>query len=56
MTEEEFNRAWKKVTKEISHRYKKRGKELCESKEEINYCMKWFDVGGSRIRKRSRKT
>ena len=23
MTKEEFNRAWKKVTKEMSHRYKK---------------------------------
>ena len=45
MTEEKFNRAWEKVTKEMSRRYKKRGKELCESKEEIDYYMKWFDIG-----------
>jgi len=45
MTKEEFNRAWEKVTKEMSRRYKKRGKELCESKEEIEYTIKWFDIG-----------
>ena len=44
MTEEEFNCVWGKVTKEMSRRYKKRGKELCESKEEIEYTIKWFDI------------
>ena len=45
MTKEEFDIAWEKVTKEMSRRYKKRGKELCSSKKEIDYCMKWFDIG-----------
>lgn len=45
MTEKEFNEAWKKVTKEMSRRYKKRGKELCSSKEEINEAIEWFYIG-----------
>jgi len=45
MTEEEFNKAWIKVTKEMSRRYKKRGKELCSSKEEINEVIEWFYIG-----------
>lgn len=44
MTKKEFNEAWKKVTKEMSIRYKKRGKELCSSKEEIDYVIEWYDI------------
>ncbi len=45
MTEKEFNEAWEKVTKEMSCRYKKHGKELCSSKEEINEAIEWFYIG-----------
>lgn len=45
MTEKEFNEAWEKVTKEMSRRYKKRGKDLCSSKEEINEAIEWFYIG-----------
>jgi len=45
MTKKEFDEAWKKVTKEMSIRYKKRGKELCSSKEEIDDVIKWYNVG-----------
>ena len=45
MTKKEFDEAWKKVTKEMSIRYKKRGKELCSSKEEINDVIEWYNIG-----------
>ena len=43
MTKKEFDEAWKKVTKEMSIRYKKRGKELCSSKEED--VIEWYNIG-----------
>ena len=45
MTKKEFDEAWKKITKEMSIRYKKRGKELCSSKEEINEVVEWYTIG-----------
>ena len=45
MTKEEFDVAWEKVTKEMSRRYKKRGKELCSSKEEIDDVIEWYNIG-----------
>ena len=45
MTKKEFGEAWKKVTKEMSIRYKKRGKELCSSKKEIDDVIEWFNIG-----------
>ena len=37
-----FDEAWKKVTKEMSIRYKKRGKELCSSKSDV---IEWYNIG-----------
>ena len=45
MTKEEFDVAWEKVTKEMSRRYKKRGKKLCFSKEEIDDVIEWYNIG-----------
>ena len=45
MTKKEFDEAWKKVTKEMSIRYKKRGKELCSSKKEIDDVIEWYNIG-----------
>jgi len=42
MTKKEFDEAWKKVTKEMSIRYKKRGKELCSSKSDV---IEWYNIG-----------
>ena len=45
MTKKEFDEAWKKVTKEMSIKYKKRGKELCSSKKEIDDVIEWYNIG-----------
>ena len=45
MTKMEFEEAWKKIEKEMSRRYKTRGKELCSSKEEIDEIIEWFKIG-----------